>query len=151
MLRSEINDALKRALREKDQQALGTVRLIMAALKDRDIAARGTGNADGISEDEILDMLQKMVKQRREAMELYDKGHRPDLVEKEQAEIAVIERFLPQQMDAGETEQAVEGMIAELEAGSIKDMGRVMGALKERYAGRMDFGRASALAKQKLA
>lgn len=151
MLRSEINDALKQALRDKDQQALGTVRLIMAALKDRDIAARGAGNADGIPEDEILEMLQKMVKQRREAIDLYAKGGRSDLVEKEQTEIAVIERFLPQQMDEAETEQAVDGAIAELEAGSIKDMGRVMGALKERYAGRMDFGRASALAKQKLA
>ncbi len=151
MLRSEINDALKQALRDKDQQALGTVRLIMAALKDRDIAARGAGNADGIAEDEILEMLQKMVKQRREAIDLYAKGGRSDLVDKEQAEIAVIERFLPQQMDEAETEQAVDGMIAELEAGSIKDMGRVMGALKERYAGRMDFGRASALAKRKLA
>jgi hypothetical protein len=151
MLRTEINDALKQAMRDKDQQAVGTVRLIMAALKDRDIAARSAGNADGISDEEILEMLQKMVKQRREAMELYDKGGRPDLVDKERAEIAVIDRFLPKQMDSGETEEAVERTIAELDAGSIKDMGRVMGALKQRYAGRMDFARASALAKQKLA
>ncbi|WP_375592991.1 GatB/YqeY domain-containing protein [Algihabitans albus] len=151
MLRSELNDALKQALKNKDQQTLGTVRLILAALKDRDIAARGVGNCDGISEDEVLDMLQKMVKQRRESIELYAKGDRQDLVDKEQAEIDVIQRFMPQQLDEGETRVAVEQTIAELEAGSIKDMGRVMAALKERYAGRMDFSKASALAKGQLA
>lgn len=151
MLRSELNDALKQALKNKDQQTLGTVRLILAALKDRDIAARGVGNCDGISEEEVLDMLQKMVKQRRESIELYAKGDRQDLVDKEQAEIDVIQRFMPQQLDDGETRTAVEQTIAELEAGSIKDMGRVMAALKERYAGRMDFSKASALAKGQLA
>ena len=151
MLRSELNDALKQALKNKDQQTLGTVRLILAALKDRDIAARGVGNCDGISEDEVLDMLQKMVKQRRESIELYANGDRQDLVDKEQAEIDVIQRFMPQQLDEGETRVAVEQTIAELEAGSIKDMGRVMAALKERYAGRMDFSKASALAKGQLA
>lgn len=151
MLRSELNDALKQALKNKDQQTLGTVRLILAALKDRDIAARGVGNCDGISEEEVLDMLQKMVKQRRESIELYAKGDRQDLVDKEQAEIDVIQRFMPQQLDDGETRTAVEQTIAELEAASIKDMGRVMAALKERYAGRMDFSKASALAKGQLA
>ncbi|MGP1256865.1 MAG: GatB/YqeY domain-containing protein [Kiloniellales bacterium] len=151
MLRSELNDALKQALKNKDQQTLGTVRLILAALKDRDIAARGVGNCDGISEEEVLDMLQKMVKQRRESIELYAKGDRQDLVDKEQAEIDVIQRFMPQQLDDGETRTAVEQTIAELGAGSIKDMGRVMATLKERYAGRMDFSKASALAKGQLA
>ena len=151
MLRSELNDALKPALKNKDQQTLGTVRLILAALKDRDIAARGVGNCDGISEEEVLDMLQKMVKQRRESIELYAKGDRQDLVDKEQAEIDVIQRFMPQQLDDGETRTAVEQTIAELGAGSIKDMGRVMATLKERYAGRMDFSKASALAKGQLA
>ncbi len=150
MLRTQINDALKQALKDKDQQALGTVRLILAALKDRDIAARGAGNSDGISEEELLEMLQKMVKQRRESIELYTKGDRQDLVDKEQAEIDVIQRFLPQQLDEAETRAAVDGMIGELEADSIKDMGRVMGALKERYAGRMDFSKASAIAKDQL-
>lgn len=151
MLRTELNDALKEALKDQDKQTLGTVRLILAALKDRDIAARGAGNCDGIPEEEVLDMLQKMVKQRRESIELYAKGERQDLVEKEQAEIDVIQRFMPQQLDDGETRAAVDGMIVELEAGSIKDMGRVMAALKERYAGRMDFAKASALAKGQLA
>lgn len=151
MLRTELNDALKEALKDQDKQTLGTVRLILAALKDRDIAARGAGNCDGIPEEEVLDMLQKMVKQRRESIDLYAKGDRQDLVEKEQAEIDVIQRFMPQQLDEGETRAAVDGMIVELEAGSIKDMGRVMAALKERYAGRMDFAKASALAKGQLA
>ncbi|WP_421708577.1 GatB/YqeY domain-containing protein [Algihabitans sp.] len=151
MLRTELNDALKEALKDQDKQTLGTVRLILAALKDRDIAARGAGNCDGIPEEEVLDMLQKMVKQRRESIDLYAKGDRQDLVEKEQAEIDVIQRFMPQQLDDGETRAAVDGMIVELEAGSIKDMGRVMAALKERYAGRMDFAKASALAKGQLA
>ncbi|WP_119166774.1 GatB/YqeY domain-containing protein [Algihabitans albus] len=151
MLRTELNDALKQALKDQDKKTLGTVRLILAALKDRDIAARGAGNCDGISEDEVLDMLQKMVKQRRESIELYTKGERQDLVDKEEAEIEVIQRFMPQQLDDGETQAAVDGMIVELEAGSIKDMGRVMAALKERYAGRMDFAKASALAKGQLA
>lgn len=151
MLRTELNDALKEALKDQDKQTLGTVRLILAALKDRDIAARGAGNCDGIPEEEVLDMLQKMVKQRRESIDLYAKGDRQDLVEKEQAEIDVIQRFMPQQLDDGEMRAAVDGMIVELEAGSIKDMGRVMAALKERYAGRMDFAKASALAKGQLA
>lgn len=151
MLRSELNDALKGAMKAKDQQALATVRLILAALKDRDIQARSSGNADGIDDQEILDMLQKMVKQRRESIVLYEKGGRDDLVAKEEAEIAVIERFLPQGLSAEETEAAVEEAIAETEAQSIKDMGRVMALLKERYAGRMEFAKASQMVKQRLA
>ncbi len=150
MLRDELNQSLKEAMRARDQQALTTVRLILAALKDRDIQARSEGQGDGIGDDEILDMLTKMVKQRREAMSLYEKGNRQDLVDKEQNEIEVIQRFLPQQLSEAELETAVQQAIGELEADSVKDMGRVMGVLKQRYAGRMDFGKASGLAKAKL-
>ena len=150
MLRDELNQSLKEAMRARDQQALTTVRLILAALKDRDIQARSEGQGDGIGDDEILDMLTKMVKQRREAMSLYEKGNRQDLVDKEQNEIEVIQRFLPQQLNEVELEAAVQQAIGELEADSVKDMGRVMGVLKQRYAGRMDFGKASGLAKAKL-
>ncbi len=150
MLRDELNHSLKEAMRARDQQALTTVRLILAALKDRDIQARSEGQGDGIGDDEILDMLTKMVKQRREAMSLYEKGNRQDLVDKEQNEIEVIQRFLPQQLSEAELETAVQQAIGELEADSVKDMGRVMGVLKQRYAGRMDFGKASGLAKAKL-
>jgi len=151
MLRSELNDALKGAMKAKDQQALATVRLILAALKDRDIQARSSGNADGIDDQEILELLQKMVKQRRESIVLYEKGGRDDLVAREEAEIAVIERFLPQGLSAEETEAAIDQAIAEVEAQSIKDMGRVMALLKERYAGRMEFAKASQMVKQRLA
>ena len=150
MLRQQLNEALKEAMRSKDQRTLATVRLIMAGLKDRDIQARTNGTGDCISDDEILDLLQKMVKQRREAMEIYEQGNRSDLVEKEAAEIEVLERFLPRQLDESETKAAVDEMIQELDAGNVKDMGRVMAALKERYAGRMDFARASQQVKQAL-
>ena len=150
MLRDELNQSLKEAMRARDQQALTTVRLILAALKDRDIQARSEGQGDGIGDDEILDMLTKMVKQRREAMSLYEKGNRQDLVDKEQNEIEVIQRFLPQQLTDAELDAAVLQAIGELEADSVKDMGRVMGVLKQRFAGRMDFGKASGLAKAKL-
>ncbi len=150
MLRDELNQSMKEAMRARDQQALATVRLIIAALKDRDIQARSEGQGDGVGDDEILDMLTKMVRQRREAIALYEKGNRQDLVEKEQREIEVIQRFLPQQLSDSELESAVLQAISELEAASVKDMGRVMGVLKERFAGRMDFGKASAIAKAKL-
>jgi len=151
MLRQKLNEALKQAAKSGDKRALSTVRLILAALKDRDIAARGRGNPDGITDDEILDMLQKMMKQRRESIELYRRGQRDDLVKQEEEEIVVIERFLPRAMDEDDTASAVEEIMRELDANSIKDMGRVMATLKERYAGRMDFSRASGLVKAKLA
>lgn len=151
MFRTELNDALKVAMKAKEVCAVSTLRLILAALKDRDIAARSKGNSEGISDDEILDLLQKMVRQRRESMEMYTKGNRPELVEKEAQEITVIERFLPKQMDEAEIRAAVDALIGEFEASTIKDMGRVMGALKERFAGRMDFGKASAMVKERLA
>lgn len=151
MLRSKLNEALKEAAKAGDKRALSTVRLILAALKDRDIAARGRGKLDGITDDEILEMLQKMVKQRRESIELYRKGQRADLVQQEEEEIAVIDRFLPQMMSEEEAKAAIEEVMSELGANSIKDMGRVMAALKERFAGRMDFAKASGLVKARLA
>jgi uncharacterized protein YqeY len=150
MLRARLNDELKAAMKAKDQRAVSTVRLILAALKDRDIAARGKGNTDGIGEEEIGDLLQKMVRQRRESIELYEQGNRQDLAQQEREEIQVIERFLPKQMDEAEMDAAVSAVIAELGAGSIKDMGRVMAALKQRHSGQMDFSKAGALVKQRL-
>ena len=150
MLRARLNDELKAAMKAKDQRAVSTVRLILAALKDRDIAARGKGNTDGISEEEIGDLLQKMIRQRRESIELYEQGNRQDLAQQEREEIQVIERFLPKQMDEAEMDAAVSAVIAELGAGSIKDMGRVMAALKQRHSGQMDFSKAGALVKQRL-
>lgn len=149
-MRTELNDALKSAMKEKDGLATSTLRLIQAALKDRDIAARSKGNTDGIADEEILGLLQSMIKQRRDSIDAYKKGGRMELAEREAGEIAVIERFLPKQMSADEVSQAVDGVIAEFEAATLKDMGKVMGALKERFPGRMDFGKASALVKEKL-
>lgn len=148
-LRDQLNDALKQAMRERDTTAVSTVRLILAALKDRDICARGKGQ-DPISDDEILGMLQSMVKQRRDSIALYEQGARLELAEQEQAEIRIIERFLPRQMTEEEMKSAVDTTIGDIEAQGIKDMGRLMGALKERYAGQMDFAKASAIAKQQL-
>jgi uncharacterized protein YqeY len=150
MLRSSLNDALKTAMRERDAATVSTVRLILAALKDRDIAARPKGNQGGVGDDEILQMLQAMIKQRRESIALYEKGGRADLVDKETQEIAVIERFLPKQMDESAMAQAIAAVVKELGAASVKDMGRVMGELKARYAGQMDFAKASGLVKQQL-
>jgi uncharacterized protein YqeY len=150
MLRARLSEALKTAMRDRDQRAVSTVRLILAALKDRDIAARGKGNADGIAEPEILQLLQTMVKQRRESIELYAKGGRQDLVDQEAGEIAVIERFMPQQMDEAAMAAAIATVVAEAGATGIKDMGRVMALLRERHAGQMDFTRASVLVKQAL-
>jgi hypothetical protein len=150
MLRARLSEALKTAMRDRDQRAVSTVRLILAALKDRDIAARGKGNADGIAEPEILQLLQTMVKQRRESIDLYAKGGRQDLVDQEAGEIAVIERFMPQQMDEAAMAAAIATVVAEAGATGIKDMGRVMALLRERHAGQMDFTRASVLVKQAL-
>ncbi len=150
MLRNSLNDALKAAMRERDAATVSTLRMILAALKDRDIAARPKGNAAGIGDDEILQMMQALIKQRRESIALYEKGGRADLVAKESQEIVVIERFLPQQMDESAMAGAIAGVVKELGAASVKDMGRVMAELKARYAGQMDFARASGLVKQQL-
>lgn len=151
MLRQQLNDALKTAMRAKDTRGVSTVRLILAALKDRDIAARPRGLADGVPNEEILSLLQSMVKQRRESIALYEQGHRPELAQQEAEEIAIIEQFLPTQMDEAEMAAAVATLVAETGAQGLKDMGRTMAALKERYAGRMDFAKASAVVKRQLA
>lgn len=151
MLRSRLNDALKDAMKSQDSLAVSTLRLILAALKDRDIAARGKGENDGIGDDEILEMLQKMVRQRRDSIDMYTKGGREELAEREAGEIKVIERFLPQALGEDEMRAAIDAVVAELNASSIKDMGRVMGELKQRFAGQMDFGKASAIVKEQLA
>ena len=148
--RAEINTALKTALKEKDQTALSTIRLITAALKDRDIAARGKGQADGIEDAEILSMLQTMIKQRRESAKVYCDAGREELAEREEAEIEVIETFLPKQMSEDETGAAIDDIIAETGASDIKDMGKVMGVLKTKYAGQVDMGKAGGLVKSKL-
>ncbi|TAJ90301.1 MAG: GatB/YqeY domain-containing protein [Reyranella sp.] len=151
MLREKLTEAMKEAMRAKDQAALGTIRLILAKLKDVDIAARTEASREGVADDKILSMMQGMIKQRNESIALYEKGGRTDLAEKEKAEIAVIERFLPQQMDEVAVEAAVREAIAAAGATSIKDMGGVMAGLKAKYAGQMDFAKASAAVKKALA
>jgi len=151
MLRTQINDAMKDALRAKDERTLATTRLIISRMRDLDIAARPKGNADGINDAEILTMLQGMIKQRRESITMYEKGNRPDLVKQESEEITVIERFMPKQMDAAAVNAAIEKAIAATGAAGIKDMGKVMGELKKTYAGQMDFSQAGAAVKAKLA
>jgi uncharacterized protein YqeY len=150
MLRDNLAEALKDAMRARDMTTVGAVRLILAKLKEVDIAARTEASREGVADDRILSMLQGMIKQRNESVVLYEKGNRPELAAKEKAEIAVIERFLPKQMDEAEMDAAVSAVIAELGAGSIKDMGRVMAALKQRHSGQMDFSKAGALVKQRL-
>ncbi|HIJ61540.1 MAG TPA: GatB/YqeY domain-containing protein [Rhodospirillaceae bacterium] len=150
MLRQRLNDTLKAAMLGKEARTVSTVRLILAALKDRDIAARPRGVTTGIGDDEILQMLQSMVKQRRESISLYEQGGRLELAQQEAEEIAIIQRFMPSQMSESETVAAVSETIAEIAAAGLKDMGRTMAALKERYAGRMDFTKASAAVKQQL-
>ncbi|HCP01624.1 MAG: glutamyl-tRNA amidotransferase [Alphaproteobacteria bacterium] len=150
MFREQVPEALRAALKEKDERAVSTLRLIMAALKDRDIAARSKGNDEGIDEDEILQMLQTMVKQRRDSISMYEKGGRLELAQQEAEEIAIIERFLPEQLGDDAIEAAVDKVIADADAGGLKDMGVVMGALRAGYAGQMDFGKASAIVKARL-
>ncbi|WP_114394673.1 GatB/YqeY domain-containing protein [Oleisolibacter albus] len=150
MLRSRLNEALKEAMRAKDQRVIATVRLILAALKDRDIAARGRGQTDGIDEAELLSMLQTMIKQRRESIQMYEQGGRLELAQQEQEEIVVIEGFMPKQMTEDETKAAVAALIQEIGAAGVKDMGRVMADLRSRYAGQMDFAKASGLVRQAL-
>ena len=150
MLREQLNSSMKDAMRAKEERALATIRLILAALKDRDIAARGKGNDEGIDEDEILQMLQTMVKQRRDSITMYEKGGRLELAQQEAEEITIIERYLPEQLGDDAIETAVDTVIADVGAGGLKDMGAVMGALREGYAGQMDFGKASAIVKSRL-
>lgn len=151
MLRTRLNEALKTSMKAKEQVAVSTLRLILTAIKDRDIAARSKGNDDGISDTEILQVLQTMVRQRHDSIELYKQGGRQELADQEQAEIEVIESFMPRQLDEAEVEAAIAGVIADTGAESVKDMGKAMSALREKYAGQMDFGRASASLKAQLA
>jgi uncharacterized protein len=150
MLRQAFADRLKEALKARNPGTVSAVRLILAALKDRDVAARGQGNAQGIAEPEIQAMLQVMIKQRRESIALYEQGRRPDLAQRERDEIAVIEGFLPRQFEETEIEEAATAIIAETGASGIKDMGKVMAAFRARYAGVVDFGRAGAIVRRLL-
>lgn len=151
MLREQINDALKTSMKAGDEKTrVATLRLINAAIKDRDIAARGEDRCEGVSEEEILAILTKMVKQREESAAAFEKGCRPELAEQERAEIEVIREFLPRQLSEDEIKVAVSDVIKEYDASGLKDMGKCMGALKERFNGAMDFGRAGKLMKESL-
>ena len=150
MLRTTFTDQMKTAMKAGEKDRLAAIRLIIATLKDKDLDARASGNMDGISDEQICQMLQSMVKQRRDSIKMYQDGGRQDLADKEQSEIDIIMTFLPQQMDEAETKQAIAGVIASTGATSGKDMGAVMAALKTQYAGKMDFGKASQLVKQSL-
>ena len=150
MLREQLSDSMKQSMRDKDALATSTIRLVLARLKERDIEARPKGNADGIADPDSQSMMQGMIKQRRESIELYDKGGRPELAEKERNEIAIIERFLPKSMSDDEAEAVIKETIAAIGASSIKDMGKVMAALREKYAGQLDPSKSSAMVKKLL-
>ncbi len=150
MLRDRLSETLKEALKAKKARTVATVRLILAALKDRDIAARGKGNQDGIDEKDILTLLQSMIKQRRDSIKLYEKGGRLELAQQETEEISIIERFLPKQLSDEDLAKAVSDVIAEIGASTLKDMGKTMAALKTKYSGQMDSSKASALVKAQL-
>jgi uncharacterized protein len=145
-LRQQLTEAMKAALKARETNRLSAIRLILAGIQERDVAAR----TQDISEDEILSLLAKMVKQREESAATYEGAGRPELAAKERDEIAVIREFQPKQMGADEAKAAVQKLVSELGAASIKDMGKVMAALKERYAGQMDFGKASGMVKEAL-
>lgn len=149
MLRDKFSEALKEAMRAKDQRRVGTLRLILAALKDKDIEARGAGREQS-SDEEILGLLQKMIKQRNDSIEAFDKAGRVDLATQEREEKAIIEAYLPQQMGADEVRAAAKAAIAAVGAASVKDMGKVMGELKTKFAGKMDFSKANAVVKELL-
>jgi len=150
-LRTRLTDAMKEAMRNKEAARLSTLRLINAAIKDRDIALRGNGGSDeSVSDDEVLGILGKMVKQRQESAKAYEEGARLELAEKERAEILVIEDYLPKQLSADETSEAVRAAIDKVGAESIRDMGKVMGELKGKYMGRMDFGSVGPMVKDLL-
>ncbi|KIN61521.1 GatB/Yqey family protein [Sulfitobacter noctilucae] len=149
-LRTRISDALKQAMKDKDAARLSTLRLINAAIKDRDIDARAKGIDDGVPEAEVLAILGKMSKQRMESARAYEEGGRLDLAERERSEIEIIEEYLPRQLSEDETAAAVDAAIAEIGADSIRDMGKVIGALKAKYTGQMDFGKVGPTVKERL-
>ncbi|HEU0156523.1 MAG TPA: GatB/YqeY domain-containing protein [Stellaceae bacterium] len=150
MLRQTFADRLKQAMKERDARTVSAVRLILAALKDRDVAARGEGNPNGLTEAEICAMLQGMVKQRRESIALYRQGNRADLAQKEEDEITVIEGFLPRQMSEDEIEAAARAAIAETGAAGVRDMGKVMALLRQRHSATIDLGRAGPIVRRLL-
>lgn len=149
-LRERVSTALKQAMKDKDATRLSTLRLIMATIKDRDIAARGEGLDEGVGDSDVLGIMGKMVKQRAESARAYEEANRLDLAESERAEIGVIEEFLPRQLSEDEVAAAVSKAIDTVGADSIRDMGKVMGALKDKYTGRMDFGAVGPLVKSRL-
>jgi len=149
VLRDDIDKALKEAMKAKNERAVSTLRMVNATLKNADIEARGSGKP-ALGDAEVVSVLQKMIKQRHESVELYKKGGRDDLVKQEQEEIAIISGYLPQQMSDAELAAAVEAAIKDTGAAGMKDMGKVIGALRGKYAGQMDMGKASALVKAKL-
>lgn len=149
-MQSRITTALKEAMKSKDSARLSTLRLINAAIKDREIALRGSAEDTKLSDDDILGILGKMVKQRQESVRAYEEGGRLELAEKEQSEINIIEDFLPRQLSDEEADAAVKNAIESLGATSIRDMGKVMGALKSKYTGQMDFGRVGPMVKDRL-
>lgn len=150
MIREQIKKRLVEAMKAKDEKATGTLRLINAYIKDKDIEARPKGILDGIDDGAILSLLQSMIKQRKESIDMYTKGGRVDLAANEQAEIDIIQSFLPKQMSDEEIKAAIEALVAETGATSVKDMGKVMGALKAKYAGQLDMGKASGMIKSIL-
>jgi uncharacterized protein len=148
-MRAKIAEALKSAQKAQDKELVSTLRMVSAAIQDRDILNRGTGK-EAAGDDEILQILTKMVKQRQESAKAFEDGNRPELAAKENAEIAIIGNFLPSQMDEAETLAAIEATISETGASGLRDMGKVMNALKEKYPGQMDFGKASGIVKSRL-
>jgi uncharacterized protein len=146
MLREDINTALKDAMKGGDKRRVSTLRLVNSAVKNADIEARGLGK-EPLTDDDLLGLMQKMIKQRHESIELYEKGNRADLVAQEREEIAIIAAYLPKQMSDEEAKAAIAGVVGEIGAQGMKDMGKVMAALKQRYAGKMDFGKASPIVK----
>ena len=150
MLREKINEVLRTAMKAKDETKVSTLRLINAAIKDRDIADRTKDGADknGIDDDGIMQLLQSMIKQRRDSIEAYVRGNRPELAARESEEIEIIEQFLPEQLSDDQINAAVMSVIEELKAESLKEMGSVMARLREEYTGRLDFGKASAIVKK---
>ncbi|CUH66497.1 hypothetical protein TG4357_02456 [Thalassovita gelatinovora] len=149
-MRERVNTALKQAMRDKATTQLATLRLISAAIKDRDIAERGIGNDDGVGDTEVLAIMGKMVKQRQESARQYEEAGRLDLAEREQAEIEVIEDFLPRKLNEDEVAKAIDATISDVGANSIRDMGKIMGALKSKYTGQMDFGSVGPMVKDRL-
>lgn len=148
--REKINSAMKDALKNKDMGRVAAIRLMVAAMKDKDVASRTDGRNDGIDKSALLSLLQSMIKQRQESAKIFRENNRPELAEKEEGEIAVIEGFLPKQLSDDEVAKVVEGIIATTGASSIKDMGKVMAELKANYAGQLDMGKAGGVIKQKL-